>query len=232
MDLNKWWFFPIICLLGFLLGLSGNYIRTDKIAQHNQEANYAKKFSNATSEQKQAENEAKRANKRADEAEKQQDEMARMTTYVKAHQSQLQQAEMKLAYKHYRKASSSSVTIIPLTNTQWTTNADGKKIISSVTFVDPYSGRESVIYYRENGNVDSFSGSLGNVADVAHTDNADGLFNIPADSTYWSKTGETIKTHNKYLSGQKIDLLVSRPTSVQDNEGAWALQRVTFKYVK
>lgn len=232
MDLNKWWFFPIICLLGFLLGLSGNYIRTDKIAQHNQEANYAKKFSNATSEQKQAENEAKRANKRADEAEKQQDEMARMTTYVKAHQSQLQQAEMKLAYKHYQKASSSSVTIIPLTNTQWTTSVSGKKIIRSATFVDPYSGRESVIYYRENGNVDSFSGSLGNVAEVAHTDHADGLFNIPADSTYWSKTGETIKTHNKYLSGQKIDLLVSRPTSVQDNEGAWALQRVTFKYVK
>lgn len=29
-----------------------------------------------------------------------------------------------------------------------------------------------------------------------------------------------------------LNLLVSRPTSVQDNEGAWVLQRVTFKYVK
>lgn len=172
--------------------------------------------------------------------------MTQLPAYIKANASQLQQEELKVANKYYSKQSSSDVLLIPLTKINWKMayiddggllsglspdNDSKQKIVDSISFNDPYTGKSSTINYRADGTVDSVGGAWGVITDIANSFHTDDMLNLSRDGRLYKKISQKIKVNDRHLDGQRLNLLVSRPAG-SDREAPWVVQRVKFVYDK
>lgn len=172
--------------------------------------------------------------------------MIQLSSEIKANASQLQQEELKVANKYYSKQSSSDALLIPLTKINWkmsdiddggllsglsSDNDSEQKIVDSISFNDPYTGKSSTINYQNDGTVDSVSGAWGVITDISHSSHTDDLLKLSRDGRLYKKTSRKIKVNDQRLDGQRLNLLVSRPAG-SDRDAPWVVQRVKFVHDK
>lgn len=222
--------------------------RFAKLKEQRQNANsqYQKEHQKRLEAQSQIDSAKQSAKDAQSSADQRVQSMTQLSSEIKANASQLQQEELTVANKYYSKQSSSDVLLIPLTKISWkmaeiddgglfselfSDNDSQQKIVDSVEFKDPYTGKESSIEYTDDGTVDSVSGAWGVITDIANSHHADDMLDLSRDGRLYKKTSQKIKVNDQRLDGQRLNLLVSRPAG-SDRESPWVVQRVKFVYDK
>lgn len=261
MNLNKKWMIVVLCLVCFVAGLSGSFLRTNDLSDKVIGGQYHDRFKTLKAERKsadkqyqaehkkrlRAESQISSAKQSAKDAQSSADQrvasMTQLAGQIQANASTLKQKEMAIANKYYAKHSSSDVLIIPLSKVTWTRadiddggffssdEHENAKIVDTISLKDPYSGKSSTISYEDDGRVSSIDGAWGVIESIASSDNADDMLDLSRDGRLYNKTAQKIKVKDQQLDGQKINLLVSRPAG-SDRNAPWVLQRVTFVYDK
>ena len=219
-----------------------------KLKEQRQDANsqYQKEHEKRLKAQSQIDSAKQLAKDAQSSADQRVQSMTQLSGYIKANASQLQQEELKVANKYYSKQSSSDVLLIPLTKINWKMayiddggllsglspdNDSKQKIVDSISFNDPYTGKSSTINYRADGTVDSVGGAWGVITDIANSSHTDDMLNLSRDGRLYKKISQKIKVNDRHLDGQRLNLLVSRPDG-SDREAPWVVQRVKFVYDK